>query len=95
MESRNKWDVKLWIITALLGITLSIGTYNLKTMASEINGVKERAVALVTRQAVDDERFVQVRVGMARIELTIARLEDLIERTHPRGNMKSENKYDR
>jgi hypothetical protein len=89
----DKWDVKLWVITILLGIALSIGTYNLKTMATELNEVKGRTETLTTRQAVDDERFAEVKIGFHRLELHLVRLEDLIEKTHPRGNMKSSLEY--
>lgn len=80
-----KWDIKLWVISILLGIALSLGTYNLRALSAGLNGVKERAEALIIRQAVTDEKFLDVKLGIARVELQIIRLETLIEKTHPRA----------
>ena len=82
--SIQQWDIKLWIITILLGIAISLGTYNLKTMAMEIEGVKERAAILVTRQAVDDERFEDVRRSLSRLEISVEKLTNLFEKYNAR-----------
>ena len=82
--SVQQWDIKLWIITILLGVAISLGTYNLKTMAMEIEGVKERAAILVTRQAVDDERFEDVKRSLNRLEISVEKLTNLFEKYNAR-----------
>jgi hypothetical protein len=86
--SVQQWDIKLWIITILVGISISIGTYNLKSISAEVEGVKARADALSIRQAVDDERFIDVKQGIHRLEIQLNRMEHIIEITHPRTSLK-------
>ena len=82
MANQEKWDYKLWVIGLLTSITIVGGGYTVKTLAADVEGVKQRAIALAERQAIDDERFLEVKKWMAEMKLDIKDVRDLLVKTH-------------
>lgn len=78
----NLWDYKLWVISLLTLITLSIGGYTAKTLAEDVAGVKNRAEALTIRQEVDDERYGKIKEDLDELKVSVKDVRDLLIKTH-------------
>lgn len=87
--TREKWDVKAWVITILLGLVLSLGGYSVRSLREDVEKAKESvarvdkvAADLVIRQAVDDTRFVTIQIGISEVQNQVKDLRDLLIKTH-------------
>jgi len=89
MEQRNRWDIKGWVITILLGLILSLGGYSVRSLTGSIESTKQEiqrvdkvAADLVIRQAVDDARYTVIQTGIDEVKAQVRDVRELLIKTH-------------